>query len=150
MADRQANIGATMEEIPEEPDWEAKRKEVELRIQNLGNEIAQMQGPSTANGVLGPIAEQREELSTVRSCTQESKQATTVATEQQELQTNIQTIPSQKDAAKEPFVAELTADDFYVRCRPPGVFLVLTFVVQSADDILSPEDLEAELKELDT
>jgi len=132
MADRQANIGATMEEIPEEPDWEAKRKEVELLIQNLGNEITQMQGPSTTNGVSGPIAKQREELSTVRLCTQESKQATTVATQQQELQTNIQTIPSQKDAAKEPFVAELTEDDFY-----------------SADDILSPEDLEAELKELD-
>ena len=31
-ADRQANLGATEPEIPDEPDWDAKRELVEARI----------------------------------------------------------------------------------------------------------------------
>ncbi|KLO13418.1 ribonuclease H-like protein [Schizopora paradoxa] len=96
MADRQANIGSTLPEIPEEPDWAAMRKVLEQRIQNLSSEIlqTQTQGASSSNGVTNSAAIQQN--------TTVSRSSSTNGTTE-----------TQSSAANATFSAQLTEDDYY-------------------------------------
>lgn len=110
MADRQANLGTTLPEIPEEPDWAAMRKEVEQRIQNLSSEISktQTQGASSTNGTTSSAA-------AVQNTTAPRPPPRNATTE------------TQPSTANVTYSAQLTEDDLYVCIFALVQFFLLMF-----------------------